>query len=715
MIAFLFSVVLCQTIKPSISQGTVSCGLEPYTGGCGVLKKPPNFSQSFVTAEAEVSPWEAVVALASTPPKTCGAVIVDKRHVITAASCLATVGTNDVKITTVAVGKSILNPATPECQTKTHMVEAIHPYPGWNPSKPTEDDVAVIKVVGDIAFNQFVRPACLPLHDDGPYFDYSVYAETTYYTAWKDMASKLMFMKMPLSKSCPSSLNDPNSGRYERYNLICSGASPDCAQTTGSPVVADVKGIWRVLGITARSIGASCKTGLAFWRLAFYRDWLLTSGIAQVEGEIDASCPTPTYTGSCGVSKVEWIPKSLNTMVSRIINGRPVKAGQLPWQVFLDVDGDQCGGALINKNFILTAAHCVINKQKILASKEKIEAVVGEIDATKMECQQRRVYVAEIFVHPNYDSEKIVNDIALLKLTADVPFDDNIRPICLPPKEHGSNYDYSTLNGKLVAAGWGRTDTSVENSPTSTILLATDIRVVKDCPIDTTNTNRVVLPEMICSPTTTDKDTCQGDSGGPLAANIDGKWTAIGIVSAGNEECTGEASYTRVANYLDWIDSKVIGGTTNPIIPGNLVPVHVESGILSEVGLYDLKAIFCTVSAEGGVGSTGFNCKDADGSEVPKGNVVCADKIIISKRDYNDALIERIWDTQVRAGDTLVLESVKTLLNGKGLKGDDIVTCMGKSFGRESGCQLIAPDPKTYLCNDKYLASESIYGMITKS
>ena len=34
-------------------------------------------------------------------------------------------------------------------------------------------------------------------------------------------------------------------------------------------------------------------------------------------------------------------------------------------------------------------------------------------------------------------------------------------------------------------------------------------------------------------------------------------------------------------------------------------------------------------------------------------------------RDYNDALLDRKWDTAVRAGDTLVLESIKTLLNGK--------------------------------------------------
>jgi len=649
------------------------------------------------------------VRVASTPPRTCGAVVVDKGHLITAASCLTPVNSETMKITQVSVGDINLDPSAVECQTATHQVDTVYLYPGWNPSKPEVDDLAVLKVVGDISFNQFVRPACLPLSTDGPYFDYSSLADKTFYTGWKDLASSLIFMKTPLSKTCPSSLNDPASGRYERYNVICSGESgTSCITTTGSPIVAQVEGIWRVLGITARSIGPSCMTGLAFWRLAFYRDWLLSVGIVQVEGANDASCPTPVYTGSCGLTKVEWVPKALNLMTPKIINGRPVSAGQLPWQVNLDVDGFQCGGGLINKNFIMTAAHCVVLKSPI----KKIRAVLGDIDASKRECQEREVEVADVIVHPAYDEENLLNDIALLKLSADVTFDDFIRPVCLPAESDGKDFDYSTLNGKLVAAGWGRTDTQSEDS-LSNILLATDIQLTQDCPKGEDATIREVKPEVICSPTTTDKDTCQGDSGGTLAANIDGKWTAIGIVSYGNEDCTGEGAYTRVANYLEWIADVVAGNSIKPVIPDNLVPVHVESGILSEVGLYDLKAIFCTVSAEGGVGATGFACKDTDGTKVPKGNVVCNDKIIISKRDYNDALIDRRWDTQIRTGDTLILETVKTLLNAKGLKGEDIVKCMGKSFGRESGCKLLVPEPKTYLCNDKYIASEAIYNLIS--
>ena len=51
----------------------------------------------------------------------------------------------------------------------------------------------------------------------------------------------------------------------------------------------------------------------------------------------------------------------------------------------------------------------------------------------------------------------------------------------------------------------------------------------------------------------------------------------------------------------------------------------------------------------------------------------------------------------------------------KGLKGDEIVKCMGKAFGRESGCRIIFQNPSTFLCNDKYIISEAIYNVILRA
>jgi secreted trypsin-like serine protease len=45
-----------------------------------------------------------------------------------------------------------------------------------------------------------------------------------------------------------------------------------------------------------------------------------------------------------------------------IINGEEIEINEAPWQVSLEIDGKhQCGGAILNQYWILTAAHCVNN------------------------------------------------------------------------------------------------------------------------------------------------------------------------------------------------------------------------------------------------------------------------------------------------------------------------------------------------------------------
>jgi secreted trypsin-like serine protease len=71
----------------------------------------------------------------------------------------------------------------------------------------------------------------------------------------------------------------------------------------------------------------------------------------------------------------------------RIVNGQPAVDGQFPWQVgvFIDADltpggpGSICGGSLIEPNWVLTAAHCVVDSGTTVAPAQ-LSVYAGELD-----------------------------------------------------------------------------------------------------------------------------------------------------------------------------------------------------------------------------------------------------------------------------------------------------------------------------------------------
>lgn len=54
------------------------------------------------------------------------------------------------------------------------------------------------------------------------------------------------------------------------------------------------------------------------------------------------------------------------------------------------------------------------------------------------------VKVARTIIHPSYDSTRIVNDLALLRLDSPVPMTEKVRPVCLPTANQ--NFEGKTVS-----------------------------------------------------------------------------------------------------------------------------------------------------------------------------------------------------------------------------------------------------------------------------
>jgi len=61
----------------------------------------------------------------------------------------------------------------------------------------------------------------------------------------------------------------------------------------------------------------------------------------------------------CNSGYAGKVDEPLDEKQQRITNGIPADPCQFPWQVALIIDNAYfCGGSLISKNWVLTAAHC---------------------------------------------------------------------------------------------------------------------------------------------------------------------------------------------------------------------------------------------------------------------------------------------------------------------------------------------------------------------
>jgi secreted trypsin-like serine protease len=227
---------------------------------------------------------------------------------------------------------------------------------------------------------------------------------------------------------------------------------------------------------------------------------------------------------------------------NKIVGGRPSKEGDFPFAVALAAgSGTQlrqyCGGALVEKDWVLTAAHCQV------AVGEK--AIIGRRDLSKSD--GKVIEVKRVLNHGAYDPETNDNDIALLEL-AEPAEGEAVAPYV------GS----SALGGETsVVVGWGRL---TEGGGASSVLQEVSVPVVSNetCSSGYASDGVAITGNMLCAGLATGgKDSCQGDSGGPLLVNQGGKLQQAGIVSfgIGCARPNRYGVYTRVANYAGWIQA----------------------------------------------------------------------------------------------------------------------------------------------------------------
>ncbi|XP_014007903.1 LOW QUALITY PROTEIN: coagulation factor X [Salmo salar] len=229
----------------------------------------------------------------------------------------------------------------------------------------------------------------------------------------------------------------------------------------------------------------------------------------------------------------------------RIVDGEECPPGECPWQAFLVNHEDRgfCGGTILNKYFILTAAHCMNQTRSFYV-------VLGEFDTEVKDGQEAIHQVEQVFIHRSYISTTYHNDISLVMLKDPIKFTQYILPACLPERDFAEKVLMKRPDG--LVSGFGRVG---EAKQPSTILLRLTVPYVPRATCLQSSQHKI-SNRMFCAGYDKEKkDACQGDSGGPHVTRYGETWFVTGVVSWG-EGCAREGKYgiyTQVSKYIDWI------------------------------------------------------------------------------------------------------------------------------------------------------------------
>ena len=349
---------------------------------------------------------------------------------------------------------------------------------------------------------------------------------------------------------------------------------------------------------------------------------LFTAGVASANttGEIE----TPTI---------------VTEDVSEILGGTAAPAGMFPTVVAITAGGGICTGTIVDREWILTAAHCVDPVVLQMASQQAVtDGVRVYYNTTTILTSAGRANVRRASMtikKPTFNINALgANDIGLIKLAAPI---DGITPSPI-------NFEAAKAPIGIVVqqVGFGATQVVGGEPGNAGALYYLNNRTSTSC----ANLGGGSNTNLLCFSQTDAKGKCSGDSGGPSFAMIDGRQTVVGVTSFGDQGCGtfGADTRTDIEKSFLLATAPILAGACDgdedcnggicfkglclaQPFQGNglgvdcMTPANCQSNICLTIGEEKKCSMACTVGDDATC-PDGFDCLDGGGAGVcwPSGN-----------------------------------------------------------------------------------------------
>ncbi|XGW18490.1 hypothetical protein V3C99_002811 [Haemonchus contortus] len=243
-------------------------------------------------------------------------------------------------------------------------------------------------------------------------------------------------------------------------------------------------------------------------------------------------------------------------MEKMVMGGEKVSLGELPWSARLEMShGGRmviCGGTLVTRRHLITAAHCFWNNPgtdgcsikdmlPIKYVRKNGMATVGAIcraESNSAKCSGEeagtKLRIKNAF-YERFFKEGCTgsSDFAFLELERDVP--KGIYHACLPHMHNVDDLDLRTA--KLFSSGWGINPLKGYTDYPSPTLQKIDLGMMltdEECMTEDVQT----VQDIFCTAEYSEKNLCIGDSGSGVTFSLNGRYYLAGVVSRGSN-CLG--------------------------------------------------------------------------------------------------------------------------------------------------------------------------------